>query len=391
LVSGVDRDVTGVEHSEPPSGRTLRIGLMLRSLDEKGGIGVYARYLTEELLELDRRNHYVLFYQNPAHLRRFARDNVTERVLLARNTAVWDQLSVPYACWRERVDVVLHPKFTVPLLAPCRTAMVLHGAGWFMQEFARFWKPWDLRYLRFMMPVYCRRADAVLAVSEITKRVFDETFGLSPDKIRTVYFGPGKRFAPVTDPGVIEDVRARYGLPDRFILTLAKYGDGGRKNIVGTLRAFASLHGTIPQKLVVLGKDAYRLGKEQGISGHCYGGDVLFTDWVDQEDLPTFYSLADLFLYPSFVEAFPIPITEALACGAPIVTSDANGMRELADGAAILVDPANPDQIAAAVKRVLSEPGLAASLSARALERSKRFRWETCARETLAILQKLGA
>src|SRR5688572_29636840 len=105
----------------------MRIGLMLRALDERGGIGVYTRYLTEELLGRDRENDYVLFYRNPANIGRFAHHpRVKERVVRGSNKVLWDQISVPYACWRERVDVVFHPKFTVPFLAPCKTVMTVH-------------------------------------------------------------------------------------------------------------------------------------------------------------------------------------------------------------------------------------------------------------------------
>jgi len=107
----------------------MRIGMMLRALDEKGGIGVYTNNLIPELLRIDKKNHYVLFYRNPVNIGRFAQHkNVTERVVSAPNKAIWDQVAIPYACWREKVDVVFHPKFTAPLLAPCKAVMVVHGA-----------------------------------------------------------------------------------------------------------------------------------------------------------------------------------------------------------------------------------------------------------------------
>ena len=87
-------------------------------------------------------------------------------------------------------------------------------------------------------------------------------------------------------------------------------------------------------------------------------------------------------------EAFPIPLTEAMACGTPIVTSRANGLEEIAGSAALLVDPRDPDEIATTVQRVLSEPDLAARMAAAGLERARTFSWETCARRTLEILEE---
>jgi len=364
---------------------------MLRSLDEHGGIGVYTRYLTEELLDLDRENQYVLLYRNPAHIGRFARyGNVVERIVKAPNKALWDQVAVPYACWKEKLDVIFHPKFTVPLLAPCKAVMVVHGADWFIPEYARFYSRLDVAYIKAMLPLYCRRAAVVLSVSQLTTDHFNRILKLPPGKMRTVYFGPGKQFSRVNDPATLENVKLKYDLPDRFILTLSKYGGGGRKNIEGVFKSYEMVHGKIPHKLVVGGKDCFRFRQDYRIPDDGYGSDVMFPGWIDQADLPSIYSLADLYLYPSNLEAFPIPITEAMACGTPIITSKANGLEEIAGSAAVLINPDNPDEIADAIQRVLMTPEIQAHLSAAGLERSQRFSWNRCAKETLEIVQGLA-
>jgi glycosyltransferase involved in cell wall biosynthesis len=368
----------------------MRIGMMLRTLDEKGGIGVYSRYVTEELLALDKHNEYVLYYRSSAHVGRFAHHaNATERVLRGSNTFVWDQVRIPLACRRDSIDVLFHPKFTVPLMARCKTAMVLHGAGWFIPEYAKYWKPLDRRYINAVMPLYCRKAAAILSVSQLTTDIYNERFKLPPGKVRTVYFGPGKHFRRIEDEGTLTAVRRRYGLPDRFVLTLSKYPGGDRKNIDGILRAYALLHGRTAHKLVIAGKDCERFREDYHIPEEGYGRDILFPGYVAQEDLPAVYSLADLYLYPSNMEAFPIPITEAMACGTPTVTSDLNGLKEIAGEAALRVNATNPQAIAEAAYRVLTNPTLRDSLSRAALDRSKKFSWETCARETLCVLEGL--
>jgi glycosyltransferase involved in cell wall biosynthesis len=369
----------------------MRIGIMLRSMLEQGGVGVYSRYITQELLQLDQQNQYVLFYRSPANLGEFASyPNVIERVVQAPNKALWDQVAIPYACWRDQVDVVFHPKFTVPLLAPCKSVMVLHGAGWFMADTRKFWNALDLKYVRMMMPVYCRRASAVLAVSQITTDTFNRVLGLPPGKIRTVYFGPGKHFRRIHDTAELERVQRKYDLPARFILTLSGHDRGTRKNIKGILNAYQIHHGKTPHKLVVGGKGCERFRTEYAIPEDGYGRDIHFPGWIDQKDLPAIYSLADLFLYPSFSEAFPIPITEALACGTPIITSTLNGLREIAGDAALAVDATVPEAIAEALGRVLMNPELRATLATRSLVRSELFNWEKCARQTLQILESVG-
>jgi glycosyltransferase involved in cell wall biosynthesis len=114
----------------------------------------------------------------------------------------------------------------------------------------------------------------------------------------------------------------------------------------------------------------------------------LFPGWLDQADLPAIYSACSLFLYPSNQEAFPIPITEAMTCGTPIVSSLANGLEELAGDAALLVDPADPQAIAAASLDVLRDQALAGRLRAAGLSRSRMFSWDACARNTLAIVRQ---
>ena len=370
----------------------MRLGLMLRTFDEKGGIAVYAENIVRELLERDRRNRYFLYYRTAEHMGRYGHlPNVTERIVRAPHKALWDQVAVPFACWRDGVDVLFHPKFTVPLIAPCKTVMVVHGADWFMPDQAVFYHPWDVRYIRTVMPWYFRKAALVLSVSELTTQNFESVLDLPEGKLRTVYFGPARHFEPVEDPEARRAVRERYGLPDRFIFTLTKLGDRNRKNFRGIAAAYRQYHESAkePLPLVVGGKDCHRLRELYDIPSDGYGADILFPGWIDQRDLPGLYSSAHLFLYASNLEAFPIPITEAMACGTPIVTSDANGLREIAGDAAVFVDPKRPEGIAEGIAEVLDDPRLRDELSRRALARSRFFSWERCGRETLGLLESL--
>lgn len=367
----------------------MRIGIMLRTLDEHGGIGVYTHNLVRTLVELSSRHHFVLFYRSADNLGRFAdRPNVTERLVKGRSKAVWDQIAIPLACRREAVDLVFHPKFTVPLLGRARSVMVLHGADWFLPEAAHFYTWLDRAYIRAFMPLYLRRAAAVLSVSRLTTEHFERIFGMPKGKIHTVYFGPAPQFRRVTDPQRLAEVRDRYALPERFILTLSKSAGGERKNIRGIVRAFAELSGRIPHALVVGGKGCGRFRADHAIPTEGWGGRVRFPGWIDQTDLPSVYTLADLFLYPSNQEAFPIPVTEAMACGTPVVTSEANGLAEIAGEGALLVDPEDPAGIARAVDRILRDGALRSALVTAGLERARLFSWEVCARRTLAILEE---
>ncbi len=372
----------------------MRIGLMLRAYDEKGGIGVYTRNLVSELLRLDHKNQYVLFYYNAHNMGRFAHHgNASERLVKAPNKALWDQIAIPFACLKEKVDVVFHPKFTIPLLAPCKTIMVVHGADWFFPDQALFYTSLDVRYIRTMMPLYFKKSTVVISVSQITTENFRKALNLPAEKIKTIYFGPAKHFKRITDQAILKEVKAKYQLPAQFILTLTKR-DGGekRKNLCQVFNAYALYHRrvTSPHPLIVGGKDSHLFKREYQIPDGGYGRDIIFTGYIDQSDLPAVYSMANLYLYPSNLEAFPIPLTEAMACGTPIVTSNVNGLLEIAGDAAIVVDPQNTEDIAGAMCRVLSDSNLRATLSAKGLARSKKFTWDACAKETLALLESLA-
>ena len=371
----------------------MRIGVMLRSIDEKGGVGVYARNIVQELLELDQKNEYVLFYANPANLGLFShRDNVKETWVKARNKAMWDQIAIPHACRKENIDVLFHPKFTAPLFSPCKTVMVVHGADWLIPEQAQFYSWWDVKYMRVMLPLYFRKSSAVISVSQETTDNFNRILRLPTGKVQTIYFAPARHFKRITDPAALEKVRARYQLPDNFILTLTKRKGGGRKNLGQVFKAYASYHERMqtPHKLVIGGKDCHLFRDEYAIPKDSYGKDILFPGWIDQTDLPAVFSLADLYLYPSNLEAFPIPLTEAMACGTPILTSNVNGLKEIAGNAALLIDPSDTEGIANCMASILSNFKLRQSLSRKGLERSSLFSWDLCAKSTLALLEKVA-
>ncbi|MDX1436538.1 MAG: glycosyltransferase family 1 protein [Anaerolineales bacterium] len=372
----------------------MRIGVMLRSIDEKGGVGVYTRNIIKELLELDRHNEYILMYRNPASMGRFSdRDNVNERLVRASNKAVWDQLAVPAACRSENTDVVFHPKFTVPLLSPCPAVMVVHGADWLIPEQAQYYPAWDVRYMKAILPLYIKKSAAVISVSQETTDNFNRLLDLPDGKVRTIYFAPARHFARVTDRTALDTVRIRYQLPHRFIFTLTKPKGDTRKNFGRIVKAYALYHQSTdaPRKLVVGGRDLDQLKEIYDIPSDGYGLDIHFPGWIDQADMPAVYSQADLFLYPSNLEAFPIPLTEAMSCGTPILTSNVNGLLEIAGNAADLVDPADPSAICRGMTRILDDPERSARLSEEGLARAHRYSWDTCARKTLGLLEQVAA
>jgi glycosyltransferase involved in cell wall biosynthesis len=367
---------------------------MMRSADEAGGIGVYARNIVEELLKIDSKNEYVLLYKTKKHLGRYKEfANCREVFVPGRNKAVWDQLTIPAAARREKIDLIFNPKFTVPLFTRCRTMMVVHGADWFIPPYDEVYTTLDNFYIKRVMPLYFRRADAISSVSEYSTKGFVRAFPWCRDKIKTIYFGPNRIFRRITDQNVLDEIRSRYGLPEKFILTVIRYDHGARntrKNFKGMAEAFSLYKKTGgAEKFVVVGRDCDLYAREHDLKALGIEEDVIFPGLVPQEDLPAFYTLARLYLYTTIIEAFPIPTTEAMACGCPIVTSIGTGLEELTHGVALAVDPLDSRAVSEAVAKVLGDEALQEEMRQKGFERSKIFSWEKCARETLRIFRQL--
>lgn len=365
----------------------MKIGVMLRAMDEKQGIGIYTQNLMDRLLPLDRANRYVLFYRNPAFLGRYKQyDHVTEELVTAPNKALWDQVKMPLAARRHGLDLLFHTKFTVPFLAPCKTVMTIHGASWFVKP--ELYKPLDIAYIKATMPLYCRRSSFIISNSDLTTNDFIRILHVPREKIRTVRLGTNAGFRVIRDADVLAEARRRHDLPEKFILSVIKYDP--RKNFENLIAAFRLLRKRVPCKLVVTGIGCEKYREEYRLAEDGTDADVKFLGWVDQKDLPALYNLAHCLFFPSVYEEFGIPTCEAMACGCPPVVANTGALPEIAGDAGLAADPFNPAELAQALERVWTDAGLRAELSRRGLERAPMFTWDRCARETLDILNRFA-
>jgi glycosyltransferase involved in cell wall biosynthesis len=367
----------------------MKIGLMLRHLrTQPGGIGTYTASLVPRLLELDRTNDYFLLYRDEACRGSYsAYPNVTEIVIPGSSKLAWDQVAVPKAASQYGLDLVFNPKLSIPLCAKCRTVFVLHGADWFV--FPQNYEPLDRLYHCVVAPIYVRRADAVISVSEDATRRILESLRMKREKIATIHSAVGERFRPIHDPERLAAVRKKYDLPERFLLYVGQIYP--MKNVGGIIKAYARLREVIPHKLVIVGRPTRRSKSELALIDR-YGlrGDVMVTGYVPDAEIPVFYNLAELFVFPSLYEGFGLPLLEAMACGCPIVTSAGGATEEVAGDAARLVNPRDPASIAEGIDDLLHDPAARSELVERGLQRAQRFTWERCAREVLQVLHSVG-
>ncbi len=185
-------------------------------------------------------------------------------------------------------------------------------------------------------------------------------------------------------------MRKKYKLPEKYISFLGNTDP--KKNVAGVLKALAILkkENRPGIKLLMLDIDREYLSKlasEIGEPGLL--DDISFSGYVPNKELPAIYSMAEMFLYPSLRESFGIPMLEAMACGVPVICSNTSSMPEVAGDAAILVDPTNAAEIAASVKKLLSDEGLRSSLVKAGFKRVEKFTWKANAQKTLEIYSEL--
>jgi glycosyltransferase involved in cell wall biosynthesis len=276
---------------------------------------------------------------------------------------------------------------TEHLLLPLRgvpTVLTVHDL--IFRHLPEHHKPLNRWYLNLSLPLYCRRATHLIVVSEQTRADVQAAYGVPDAKISVIPEAADAHFAPASAEALAA-VRARYGLPERYLLTVGTLEP--RKNLVRLLAAWAPLYqaGEAPA-LVVAGKpgwlnDAFYAALE----GSPARVGVRLTGYVDDDLLPALYSGAELFVLPSVYEGFGLPPLEAMASGAPVACSDIPALREVAGEAALYFDPRQPEAIRAVLSEAWRRPDLRAELRARGLARARQFSWERAARETRAVYE----
>ncbi len=399
--AGAGTQTNEAQPRRPP----IRIGIMLRGVKEYDGAGVYIRQLLDALLRLDRRNEYVLFFSTRDQLGRYAHlPNVQEVVVHAPGRLLWDQVAMPAAASRARLDVLFHHKFSIPVLAPCPSVVQQRGTEYwtFPEYYPTLGDRINRVYNTMSIPVFCRRATRVLTNSDSLAEELETLAHVPRDKMATVYAAADDRFTRVTDGIVLSRVRAQYGLPGRdfFVMVVKGYARieyAGqelcpRKNVEGALAALARVRALEPEcpPMVILGagvKD--RLTPE--VLRERFGLDersVIIPGLIDQDDMPAVYSMAAALVFPSYYESFGIPLVEAMACGCPVITSSAPACPEVVGDAALIVDPDDVEGLGAAMLRIVRTPDLVASLRARGQTRARRFSWDESARKLLAELER---
>ena len=294
---------------------------------------------------------------------------------------------LPFMLRKHKFDVIHYPAGMAYLswMTNCKNIATLHSVDSLIlpQYYPRMSQfTWLARKFDY------KRMDSIITVSESEKNDIVRALKIPEERITVVYHGlEHERFRILKDAEAVkEEINQKYGVGS-FILQVANYFPV--KNIPGLIKAFwkAKRQG-VSHKLVIAGGKRWKYEEIlKTIEELNLQKEVVLTGSVAGDDLVKLYNAADLVVLPSLYESFGLPILEAMACGTPVITSNVYSMPEVAGDAAILVDPNDPDDIANAIYKVLTNDGLRNEMIKKGLDRVKEFTWEKCARETLKVYE----
>jgi glycosyltransferase involved in cell wall biosynthesis len=293
-------------------------------------------------------------------------------------------------CREAGADVAHVPYFGSPLSPTIPTVVTIHDLiPMVLREYRRSWR---VRLYTSLVAAAATRASLILADSEASQRDILQRLGISRDRVRVVYLAPAPHFKPAESWQQIIDIKKKYNLPEDFVLYLGGYDI--RKNISALLHAFTWVSGTLhdafplvlagklPNKQSPLFPDPLPIAEELGLTEY-----IVTPGWIAEEDIPLLYSAATVFVYPSRYEGFGLPVLEAMACGTPVVTTNAASIPELAGPAAFQIDPNDTKHLAAPIIRLCTEEESRDDLIERGFNQVEKFSWEKTATQTLQAYQ----
>lgn len=296
---------------------------------------------------------------------------------------IWEQISFPMLANNQRLDLLHSLHYTMPVAYPGRTVVTFHDMTFFLYPHhhtlpKRF-------FFRFFIRLSARKAVALIADSESTRQDTIRLVGVSPGKIFTAPLGVTQEFRQIPDKTIHQQVRQKYQLPEHFMLFVGTIEP--RKNLPILLQAYASVADQMQHHhLVVVGPKGWMVEAISRQTGQLSISDkVNFTGYVEQDDLPLIYNLADVFIYPSAYEGFGLPVLEAMACGTPVITSNVSSMPEIVGEAGVLIAPNNTHALAQAMVELINDPIARQRLSIKGQERAAAFSWKRTAEKTIAV------
>jgi glycosyltransferase involved in cell wall biosynthesis len=350
----------------------MKIAIDVHSIGaQAGGNETYYRQLIRELAADKSEHQYTLFYTYPGALAVIDGDPRFSFVQLPRNPFRRLGISLPMKL-RQIKPEIFHCQYIQPLFRNVPTVVSIHDLAF--EHFPEFFHPREVLRMKKLVRWTARNAQHIVTVSKFSAGDIAQRYGISPEKISVAYPAAADRFCPRDQHTAREHLARAYKIEWPFILYVGRLQ--ARKNLPRLIEAYALArkHG-IREKLVLVGKKDFQSERmEARIRDLGLESSVIFPGYIPEEDLPLFYNAAEVFVFPSFFEGFGLPVIESMASGLPTITSRGSSLEEVSGDAAVLIDPADTNSIAAALEQVLGDPELRRRLSEKGLRRSAHFK-----------------
>jgi len=304
---------------------------------------------------------------------------------------VWfEQITFPRVCKKLGVNLAHVPYLGSPLSTTVPTVVTIHDL--IPMVLPEYRGDWRVRLYTSLVAAAAPQANIILADSQASKQDILRKLNVPDEQVRVVYLAPAPHYQPAQTWQQIVDIKKKYNLPEDFVLYLGGYDV--RKNVSALLHAYTwvgntlkdafplVLAGRLPQTETPLFPDPLRIARELNIEKY-----IVTPGWIAEEDLPLLYSAATVFVYPSRYEGFGLPVLEAMACGTPVITTNAASIPELAGPAAFQLDPSDTKHIAAPILRLCTEEDSNDEMIERGFDQVEKFSWEKTAAQTLRAYQ----
>jgi glycosyltransferase involved in cell wall biosynthesis len=364
------------------------------------GVGQYTKRLLDALLVLDQKNQYTVF--GFLFLGRKLKDrplddapNLRYRFIRYLPSKVFNRIRQYYippmdVMLGAKPDLFIFPNFVrFPLAFKAKSITVVYDMSFELHK--QYVAKANQEYLSRYVPVAVKRSDHIVTISRNSKREIVEFYGVSEDKVTIV--NPALDhdvYNPRPDSEVAE-VKRKFKIDSKYVLYTGTLEP--RKNIVGILDAYAGLDEKVRAEyaLVLAGGKGWRDEQIARRLEELKDLNIIITGYVEDEDLPALYSGAALFVFPSFYEGWGMPPLEAMACGTPVISADNSSLPEVVGKAGILLDAKDTAGLTKAMRAVLTDEKLAASLREGGLKHAQNFTWQTSAKVLLEVIKRVGA
>jgi glycosyltransferase involved in cell wall biosynthesis len=371
----------------------MKIALDCRSVfPGRGGIGRHTEALARWLPRVDAENQYLLLTSHRQKEPLSSSGQVTQEACpAAMIDEVWEQVQLPGILEEHGVDLYHNPCFSLPVVRTTRWRVAtVHDA--IFRAHPEMVDPRLRDYLDRWTGHSVDAGDAVITVSEFSKKEIVRLYGVSAEKVRVVYNGIDPKTSELPAKLPADEFLRKYGVQGKFVLYVGALE--AKKNIDRLLEAYAMLRkeGTCSAMQLVLagGRGGQDFDPEAAVRRKSLSGSVVLAGYVPDEDVPRLMRMAELFVYPSLYEGFGLPPLEAMACGTPTVVSDASCLPEVVGDAALVASAHDAEDLAEKMRVGLTNAKLRRTLGHAGRQRAAQFQWEQAARRTLDVYRSVA-